>query len=65
MRHIKQTERPYHIRYIKGDRSLPDCASTLEHAKELIASRLAKPHNKGERAEVWYNNRELVFSTPT
>jgi hypothetical protein len=60
--HRRQTERPYYIRYIKGDRQLSDTATTLEFAKERVAARLAKKHNKGERAEVWYRNKELVFS---
>jgi hypothetical protein len=55
-------DRPYIIAYIKGDRRLADSACDLDAAKARIAARLAKRHNKGERAEV-YCNHVLVFST--
>jgi len=52
----------YIIEYIKGDRRLRDCARSMDGAKARITARLAKRHNKGERAEV-YRNHTLVFST--
>lgn len=55
--------RPYIIRYIKGDRVLSDSARSLDDAKARISNRLAKRHNRGERAEV-YRNRQLVHETP-
>jgi len=48
MRKIKQTERPYVISYIRGERCLYDSARTLEHARVRVAERLAK--NKTETA---------------
>lgn len=64
--HRKQTDRPYYIYFLKGaqriEDRLPESVTTLEFAKERVATRLAKKHNKGERAEVWFRNKELVFS---
>lgn len=48
-----QRDRPYIIAYIRGERRVADSAVTLEHAKTLIARRVAKRHNRGERAEVF------------
>lgn len=56
------TSAPFVITYIKGDRRLSDSARDLEAAKARIATRLAKRHNKGERAEV-HHRHQLVFST--
>lgn len=56
------TAAPYIITYIKGDRRLSDSARDLDGAKARIASRLAKRHNRGERAEV-YHRHQLVWST--
>jgi hypothetical protein len=64
MRKVKQTPRPYVIAYLKGDRRLGDSARTLEGAKARIEARLSKPHNRGERAQV-YLRGALVFETPT
>lgn len=55
------TGSPYIISYIKGDRRLADSARSLGAAKAKIEARLAKRHNRGERAEV-YHRHELVFS---
>ena len=52
----------YGINYIKGERALLDSAPTLEAAKAKIENRLAKRHNKGESAEVYFRG-ELVFAT--
>lgn len=62
MRKIKQTERPYILRYIRGGRCLQDSARTLDSAKALAGLRLAKKHNRGERVEV-YHRGQLIFST--
>ena len=53
---------PYVITYIKGERRLSDSARDIDSAKARIASRLAKKHNKGERAEV-HHKHALVFSS--
>ena len=45
-------ERPYRIDYIRGERVLYDSARSLEDAKARIATRLAKRHNRRERARV-------------
>lgn len=58
MRKTKQTERPFIIRYISGDRCLYDSASTLDMAKARAEIRVSK--NTNERAEV-YRIDELVF----
>ena len=55
-------ERPYYINYVRGGRALGDSATTLESAKARIAARLAKRHNRGERAQV-YRDGKLVFET--
>lgn len=52
---------PFVIVYIKGDRRLNDSARDLDGAKARVAARLAKRHNRGERAEVYFKH-ELVFS---
>lgn len=62
MRKIKQTERPFILCYIHGERCLRDSAKTLDSAKVLAGLRLAKKHNRGERVEVWHRG-QLVFST--
>lgn len=58
----KQKPRPFIIAYVRGDRRLGDSAQTLEGAKARINARLAKRHNRGERAEV-YTSGKLIFST--
>lgn len=55
-------ERSYVIAYIRGERRLADSAASLESAMARIDARLAKPHNRGERAEVRLHG-ELIFST--
>ena len=57
-----QRPRPYSIEYIKGARLLRDSAPTLGMAKQRIAVRLAKRHNKGEDARVWFRG-EVIWST--
>lgn len=54
---------PFVITYIKGDRRLADSARDLEGAKARISARLAKSHNRGERAEV-HHKHQLVWSAP-
>lgn len=55
-------DRPYAIAYIKGERRLADSAKTLDGAMARVVVRLAKRHNRGERAEIWFNGA-LVFSS--
>lgn len=64
MRKVKQTgwALRFEIAYVKGARRLADSATTLEGAKARIAARAAKPHNRGEHAEVYYAGN-LVLST--
>lgn len=56
-------ERPYVISYVRGPRRLSDSARTLDAAKARCAARLAKRHNRGEVAEVWYMG-QLVHREP-
>lgn len=51
MRKIKQTERPFLIRYTNGDRHLFDSAATLANAKERAFAYIEKRRNG--RAEVF------------
>jgi hypothetical protein len=53
-------ERPYNIAFFRGERVLLDSARSLESAKARVAARLAKRHNRGERAEI-YLHGQLVF----
>ena len=48
-----QRPRPFIIAYVRGDRRLADSAETMDGAKARIAARLAKRHNKGEKAEIY------------
>jgi len=57
----QQAPRPYLIEYAKGDRLLRDSARTLDEAKTRCANRLAKRHNRGETATVFFR-REVVHS---
>jgi hypothetical protein len=63
-RRDNKSERPYVIAYVRGLRRLSDSAVTLEGAMARISERLAKRHNKGEVAEVWFCGK-LVHSTAT
>ena len=47
---------------VRGSRRIHDSATTLDGAKARIAARSAKPHNRGEHAEVYYAGN-LVLST--
>jgi hypothetical protein len=55
-------ERPYVINYVRGERVLSDSAVTLAGAKARIGARLAKRHNRGEKAQV-YRGGKLVLET--
>lgn len=59
MRKIKQTERPFHLRYICGERCLFDSARTYEGARERAMTRL-KSHPR-ERAEI-YRGKDLMWA---
>jgi hypothetical protein len=59
MRKIKQTNRPYVIRFERDGRCLLDSAADIGAAVERIAVRFSKRANRGERASV-YRNGELV-----
>mgnify|MGYP000591407921 CR=1 FL=1 len=64
MRKLKQTgwAMRFEISYVRGSRRIRDSATTLDEAKTRIAARSAKPHNRGEHAEVYYAGN-LVLST--
>lgn len=55
-------ERPYVIVYVRGTRRLSDSAINCEGALARIRTRLAKRHNKGETAEIWYCGKR-IYST--
>lgn len=57
MRKIKQTERPFLLRYMSGATCLYDSAKTIEGAKELARLRLAK--GRTDRVEI-YRSGELA-----